>query len=374
MKRLYPIYLVYLVLGVSFAFGQAKLASPITGNYVLEVTYIKGRQLAYQRIGGWTWYEGLGRINGFKAAADARPVEAVKLYTREEDGTVKVRVTVLRGANLEFEDNVAEYSVGTEKVIVRELASFGITPFEIMLVRAPATSASMPTIENSTKALLASAEPVAADLPSFKVRVLNGSPKSVAGFAYHTSLEGRVRFTGMPQQLDGTALIPPGSSYEKILPFALQQKTESDGEMAKPLEGLKLHITAVIFMDGTFEGDRIDAARFRGYKIGEKIQLARILELLHSKSAASWDTLAPKVDQLSYRISVADIGPLLTEFQGLPDAEVENLRSAAEVSANRIDKDFVGTFGTGKTIDPSVFSAAVAAAAAKCQKWFDSLP
>ena len=374
MKRLYPIVLVYLVFGVSIAFGQAKLASPITGNYVLEVTYIKGRQLAYQRIGGWTWYEGLGRINGYKAAADARPVEAVKLYTREEDGTVRVRVTVLRGANLEFEDNVAEYSVGTEKVIVRELASFGITPFEIMLVRTPSTSAPMPTIENATKSLVVSVEPVTADLPSFKTRVLNNSSKAVAGFAYHTSLDGRVRFTGMPQQLDGSALMTPASSYEKVLPFALEQKTVSDGEIAKPLPGLKLHITAVIFMDGTFEGDRVDAARFRGYKFGEKIQLARILQLLKSRSAESWETLAPKIDELTYRVSADDIGPLLAEFPDLPAGEVENLRSAAEVSANRIQKDLVKTFGTANRIDAAVFQQAVAAAAAKCQKWLDSLP
>jgi hypothetical protein len=80
------------------------------------------------------------------------------------------------------------------------------------------------------------------------------------------------------------------------------------------------------------------------------------------------------VDELNYRVAVSDIEPLLVEFPGLPDAEVENVRDAAEVSASRIQKDFAGTFGSAKQIDPSVFSAAVNAAAAKCQKWLDSLP
>ena len=96
--------------------------------------------------------------------------------------------------------------------------------------------------------------------------------------------------------------------------------------------------------------------------------------MLRSKSAESWDTLAPSVDALTYKITVSDIEPLLKEFPGLPESEVENLRSAAEVSANKIEKDFVGTFGTLNKIDPAVFSAAVNAAIAKCQNWVDGLP
>ena len=356
-------------------FGQDEArTTPASQSYVLEVTFIKGRPMTYQRIGGWTWYAGFQMVPGFKLPPGVLPVEAVKFYTREENGVVKLKVTILRGKNIEFEDFVTEYTVGVEKVAIRELANFGVVPFEVSLVRSPSTAAYLPKVNNSTKSLIVSVEPVVSNLPAYKIRVLNNTSKPVAGFSYNTWLEGSRRYTGMPQQFDGTPLIVPGGSYEKVFPYALKTTTQSTGDVPQPIEGLELNVLAVIFTDGTFEGDRIDAARFRGYKIGEKIQLARILELLHSKSAASWDTLAPKVDQLSYRISVADIGPLLSEFPGLPDAEVENLRSSAEVSANRIEKDFVGTFGTGKTIDPSVFSAAVAAAAAKCQKWFDSLP
>ena len=355
-------------------FGQDDARTPVSQSYVLEVTYIKGRPMTYQRIGGWTWYAGFQLVPGFKLPAGVLPVEAVKFYTREDNGAVKLKVTILRGKNIEFEDYVAEYTVGLDKIAIRELANFGVVPFEVSLVRSPSTAAYLPKTNNSTKSLIVSVEPVVSNMPAYKIRVLNSSAKPVAGFSYNTWLEGSRRYTGMPQQFDGTPLITPGSSYEKVFPYALKTTTQSTGEVPQPIEGLQLNVVAVIFVDGTYEGDRIEAARFRGYKIGEKIQLSRILEVLHSKSAASWETLAPKVDQLTYRISAADVGPLLTEFQGLPDAEVENLRSAAEVSANRIEKDFAATFGTGKQIDPSVFPAAVAAAAAKCQKWFDSLP
>ena len=365
---------VFLTFSLTPAFSQENKSPSLSDNFVLEVMSAKGRPLAYQRIGGWTWYDGFMRAPGFEAPAGVRPVEAVKIYTREESGAAKVKVTILRGANLEFEDIVSEYSVGTDKLVISDLAKFGVVPFEVGLVRAPSTAAYMPKINNDTKSLVVSVEPIVSNLPSYKIRVLNSSSKPVAGFSYNTFLEGRRRYTGMPQQFDGTPLINPGNQYEKVFPYALKSTTQSTGEVPPPIEGLQLNVLAVIFADGTYEGDMIEAARFRGYKIGEKIQLSRILEALHSKAAANWDTLAPKVDELTYRISNSDIELLLKEFPGLPVGETENLRSAAEVSASRIEKDFVGTFGTGKRIDPAIFSAAVNAAIAKCQKWLDSLP
>src|SRR6185369_5592612 len=65
--------------------------------YVVEVTYFKDRPFAYQRIGGWTWYGAFQLVAGYKSAAGVLPVEAVKLYTREEEGVVKVKIAVLRG-------------------------------------------------------------------------------------------------------------------------------------------------------------------------------------------------------------------------------------------------------------------------------------
>jgi hypothetical protein len=375
MKQIKLLLSVSVILMVSTsAFTEENKTPSLSDNFVLEVMWAKGRPFAYQRIGGWTWYDGFQRVSAAEQSASVRPVEAVKLYPREEAGAVKVKVTVLRGANLEFEDVVSEYTVGIEKVTIGELAKFGVAPFEIGLVRAPATTAYIPKILNNTKSLVVSIEPIESNLPAYRIRVLNSSSKPVACFSYNTFLEGRRRYTGMPQQFDGTPLITPGSSYEKVFPYALATTTQSTGEVPQPIPGLQLNVLAVIFTDGTYEGDRLDAARFRGYKIGERIQLTRILAVLRSKSAESWDTLAPSVDAISYKITISDIEPVLKEFPGLPEGEAENIRSAAEVSAAKIEKDFVATFGTGKKIDPTVFSAAVNAAIAKCQKWLDGLP
>ena len=374
IKLLLAVLLMVLSCAPVFVAQQNKQTQSMSGQYALEVSYARGAPFVYQLIGTSTWYAGFQTISGLKYPAGVRPVEAIKLYTREEGGTLKVKVTILRGQNLEFEEPVSEYTVGSEKVVVDDLSRFGVVPFELSLARAPSTVAYLPKINNSTKSLIVSVEPVVSSLPSYRIRVLSSSAKPVAGFAYNTWLEGRRRFSGMPQQFDGTPLIAVGGSYEKVFPYALKTTTQSTGEVPPPIDGLQLNVTAVIFADGTYEGDRTDAVRFRAYKLGEKIQLSRILELFRSKSASSWDTLAPKVDELNYKITATDMASLITEFPGLNDGEVELLRGGAEVSASRIQKDLVGTFGTRKRMDSAVFAAAVSGAIAKCQKWLDSLP
>lgn len=367
--------LFFLLFFVSspFSFGQAPQTSP-SRDQVLEVTYYKGRPFAYQRVGEWTWYELFPRASDWKPRAGELPVAAVKLYVRDEAGTVHVKVTVLRGRNHEIEDFVADYSVGTAKIAVKELSGFGVVPFEISLVRAPATVASLPEITNLTKSLQVSVEPSVSSIPTFKARFVNTSAKPVTGFAYRTSLSGQTKISAMPQGRAGGVLIAPGDDYERTIRYPMKLITESTGEVPEALPGLQLNVLAVMFADGSYEGDAVQAVRFRGYKLGEKIQLSRLLELLHSKSAASSETFAAKVDELPYTISTADVAPLLAEFPGLPEGETENMRSAAEVSASDIEKAFRSTFGNGASIDQKVFADAVKGAIVRCEKWLNSLP
>jgi hypothetical protein len=178
----------------------------------------------------------------------------------------------------------------------------------------------------------------------------------------------------MPQDRAGGVLIAPGDDYERTIRYPMKLITESTGEVPEALPGLQLNVLAVMFADGSYEGDAVQAARFRGYKLGEKIQLSRLLELLHSKSAASSETFTAKVHALAYTISTADVAPLAAEFPGLPEGETENMRSAAEVSASDIQKAFRSTFGNGASIDQKVFADAVKGAIVRCEKWLNSLP
>src|SRR5688500_8132917 len=107
--------LLLVAFSVSAPGQQAAATPPSPKGMVVEVTYFKGRGLAYQRVGEWSWYEMFQRPANWKPRAGEVAVAAVKVTPRLEDGIIKARVTVLRGKNHETEDFVADYTLSAEK-------------------------------------------------------------------------------------------------------------------------------------------------------------------------------------------------------------------------------------------------------------------
>jgi hypothetical protein len=373
IKVLLPLVVLCMAITAT-SFAQSTVSPEAADSYVVEITYFKGRPLAYQKIGGWAWYALFDRVADWKPKARELPVDAVQLSTRDEAGVVKVKVTVLRGRNHEIEDLVGEYPVGQTKIAIQDLTRFGVVPFEVKLVRASTGVPDLPTIKNDTTSLVVSVEPANAKIPSFKARYLNSSSKPVMAVAFRTTINGATKLIGMPQEREGKILIAPGAVYGHTIRYPVGLITESTGDLPESQRGLQLNIMAVVFADGTYEGDKVSAARYRGYKMGEKIQLSRILALLKSPAAASSGSLGAKLDTLSYRIEPGDIAMLATEFPGLSAAAMEILRSCAEVSASDVQKQFRSTFGSGSTIRPDGFDEAVKEAIVKCEDWIGSIP
>ena len=355
-------------------FSQSNVQPDVANSFVVEVTYFKGRPLAYQKVGSWAWYALFPRVADWKPGPRELPVDAVKVSSRSEAGIVKVKVTVLRGRNHEIEDQVGEYDVGQAKTSIQDLTRFGVVPFDIKLVRAATSVPDLPSIKNDTTSLVVSVEPANTKIPSFKARYLNSSSKSVMAVAFQTTINGAPKLIGTPQEPEGKVLIAPGAIYEHNIRYPVRHITESTGDMPESQTGLQLNIMAVMFADGTYEGDPVSAARYRGYKIGEKIQLSRILTLLRSPAATTAGGLGAKLDNFPYKIELGDISMLANEFPGLSAAEMENLRSAAEVSASEVQKQFKSTFGSDSTFQPDAFNETVKQAIVKCERWIDSIP
>lgn len=356
-----------------WAFAQSDQRATAAQNYAVEVTYYKGRQLAYLRIGQGAWYGLFQRIDEWKLKTGELPINAVRILTRDEGGVVKARVSVLRGPHLEVEDFVAEHALSDKASIIADLTNFGVVPFELKLVRAPSTVAELPSIVNGTRSLLVSAEAVEAPLPSFTAKILNTSTKRVAGFGYRTLIDGVTKISGIQQRRDGLNLFGPGVTYLITLPYPVTQTVESTGEVPQARTGLQFELAAVMFEDGTFEGDSRPAGMFRAYKVGEKIQLSRILNLLQSPAATSPEALAAKVNELKAQITIADVTPMAALFPGFTEANMQAVRASAESSASAVQKEFKAAFGGGTT-DPAAFAESVKAATTKYEKWLKSLP
>jgi len=364
-EKLYQLVVLAFMLGTltfSTVAQQPAVNAPATRGIALEVMYAKGAILAYQRIGEWTWYEGFRRQAEWKPGPGVVPVAAVRIATRLEDGIVKARVTVLRGRNHETEDFVAEYLVSTEKpTVIRELADLGVEPFEIILVRAPATVADPPAIVNKTKSLEVSVEPTQSTIPTFSARVLNNSPKPVAAFSYYTFADGRRRLIGQPRNKEGGALIKPGDSYELKLRQAMKVSTVSNGEVPSVVPDMVFNVTSVVFTDGTYEGDAYGAANYLAGNAAEKAMLRRFLDLIRSKEFARSE------EQVEAAIAAVSIDAITAEMvQKFPTL------SADEKGYLRDAVDF------GKSLGVKLFRTNSAeptpALAERLQKRIDALP
>ena len=346
------LFFVALMLSVlsSIAFAQqSAVAPPAPRGAALEVTYFKGRILAYQRIGEFTLYGAFQRPADWKPRPGEVPVDAVKISTRlEEGGVIKARVTVQRGMKYETEDFVGEYVVATEGItVLRELSDFGVVPFEIQLVRAPAAVVDPPAVMNKTKSLQVSVEPRQSTIPMFMARVLNNSPKPVASFSYYTSIDASRKLIGAPRNEKGGALIAPGDTFERTFRYAMNTPTVSTGEVPSALPNLVYNVTSVVFMDGTYEGDPFDAAKYLAASGGEKAMYRRFLEMVRSKEFTnSPDEVNTAIQSVNIDTVIAD---LALKIPTLTAGEKSQLREWVDSGKSRAVRLFRGTKGASNT-------------------------
>lgn len=339
-SRAIVVALAIVLATLNFAVAQQSAETPPAGRgLVLEVTYFKGRPMTYQRPGEWTWYEMFQTPTGWKPRAGETPVAAVKLAVKLDAGVIKVRVTVLRGRNHETEDFVAEYLPTVDKkVAIRELSDLGVEPFELQLVRAPSTVAEPPGVVNKTRSLEVSVEPTQSTLPTFRARFLNNSAKAVAALFMYTSVDGVRKLSGIQSNDAGGALIKSGEVFERLIKYPMQSSTTSTGEVPSAVGNLILNVTAVVFTDGSYEGDELAAASYLAANFAEKEQLRKILEYIGSRGTASTQ------EMFAVPGAHADVDGMTAEFvqrfPALSADEKTNLRRTIDFGKSRGVKFF----------------------------------
>lgn len=334
--------------------AQTAKEKPAPTGLALEITFIKGRPPAYLTVGGslataqWAWYAAFERLPDFQSSAERLPVQAVKFIPFIEDNVIKVRVKVFTGQKtFEKEETIALYSVREgERVSVKELADYGVVPFEIAIVRVTPAVSELPTVQNKTKSLQVTAiEPNFSTLPTYKLRALNNSSKPVSAFTYETLIENRNRFSGMPQNQHGEHLIEPGETFIKEMSSPLEYKQPEEGQVPKQASKPVIVVTSVIFADGSYEGDAFRAAQFRAYTLGRKSQVRQIIRLIESSemnfSQFSFGKFAEQSAKLATKIDEGEFGALLKQFPSFNESQTADLREGVEGASDDIKKEFI---------------------------------
>lgn len=354
MKKRLSIILLILCFGNALASAQTEKAKNTPTGLALEVTFIKGRPPAYLTVGDslatahWAWYAAFGRVPNFQNSAERPLIQAVKFIPFVEDGAIKVRVKVMSGEkSFDREETIALYTMREgERVSVKELTNYGVVPFEISIVRVTPTVSVLPAIENRTKSLQVTAvEPNFSNLPTYKLSVLNNSSKAVSAFTYETVENNRRRTSGIPEGEHDENFIEPGATFTRVMPIPLEYKQPADGEVPKPASGQTIVISSVIFTDGSYEGDAAQAARYRSYIVGRKVQIKQIIQLLESfendSAAFDWNKFAAQSARLESKVGEPEFAVLLKQFPALGDGEKAGLRGAAETAADIIKQEFI---------------------------------
>lgn len=344
-------------LGSVLGFAQSVEKKPVPNGLTLEIIRFKERPPYYIAVadaaakprGSWTPL--FQKIPNWQPSADALPVKAVNIVSRIEGDAVKVNISVFTGHKFhEKEEFVADYLIReNERIVVKELSKFGIVPFEIAVVRVLPSVSVLPSVVNQTTSLqVASIEPNYSTLPSYKIKLLNNSSKSVNAFAFETTADGQKRLSGMPRGFRGESLIEPGETYEEFVSNAFQPEKKSNGEIPATLPNQTFIISTVIFADGTYEGELQNAAQFLAFRLGDKLQLKRMIPLL--QAAAVNDFKTDKLSQQIANLSVEVDEPAFNEFlKNLPtftDREKANLRISVEVSSNLAKKTLLAELKT----------------------------
>jgi len=306
-------------------------AAPAPTRLTLEVTFYPGRKPAYEIVPGpdakpsGAWFGLFARTNSFQSTAGAPAIEAVRVVSRVEADGVRVIVSTLSGRKaLENEQQVGRYLIHeTEKISIDELRRFGIEPFEIRLLRVNPTIAPVPPVilKGVESVVVLNAMPKETTLPSFRIILRNQSSKNIIGLGVDVVAQGRVQLTSKPRSIDGQPLIPAGKEYWlTIAPPNRAQSTPGGYEPSVP-SGMEIQIKAAVFDDGTYEGDAESAIAVRGYRAGEKMELAKLIPLLENALDSANPNVIEGLKNLEAQVSSvgsdADpqiVGNLTSEF------------------------------------------------------------
>ncbi len=289
--------------------------------------------------------KGSGAVFGVGGLSSARllggpPVDTLSLgFAREGDGA-RVTVYVHRGSEAGRESlKVAECFVGEgQGYTLSQLASYGVEPVSLSVVRRVEVELAPPRVENRTKAVEVSEVKVHPEAPSFELVLRNASDKDVRAVELE-EYRGMER-KGPPPMYNWRDAPPlkPGKTFSVTLEFGWNGKATAEGHAVEPPD--RVNIRSVLFTDGTYEGGSLFAAHAEAFREGRRVQLKRVLGMFGESGEAPADYAF--IQGLVTRVEMLDAAadwPAVNEFAGRYNLtngqELERLKREIEEGMRR---------------------------------------
>jgi len=302
--------------------SQPRRLRPPSSDFNIEIINLEGPFVApvpgAGDRSGLVARHGLRRIPAWKPSEEV-PVEvsALRVSFWLEENAVRIEVSAYLGpiesrprvrTSVWDASKTAQVAVRLvredETVTISEIERFGIEPFMIRVLRAAPWNGTAETV-NKTQALTVTS--VAAERPDITVAVRNVSQKHIDGISWYR-VENGLRTGG-----SGSAarLIPAGGVFEIRQRFDLN-KTASSRQVV---------IAAIVFEDGSFEGEPDDAAQMAADLTGLRTQISKTIQIfknastsLPQDSRAVFSRLKREIGALEEEADPSVVNELVTRF------------------------------------------------------------
>jgi hypothetical protein len=278
-----PVLLLTLVVGCAVGLGAQPSAPGSPEAVVLVTTFADGRtsNAVVTRDTRSSWTPVFPRLPGWRPAAGEATVTGLKFTrTLQDDGTVSVRVAVLRGVAREREDAVAEVVVAPrDAVTVEALRAAGVAPVTLSLTALADTRLHQPQVVNRTAGLeVTDIELVMTPRPQYRISVTNVTTQPAVNFHFVAHRDGRRGLSGNRGNPDARPIIAPGGTYSFNLGASGGGPATAAGWA--PLPHDVIEIAAVLWEDGSVEGDVAPMAAALSLYLGGHAQISRGLGVL----------------------------------------------------------------------------------------------
>jgi hypothetical protein len=288
LKRLF----VFVLIAAFTSLATAQQTSPAAASLALEVRFYPQQEPAYHAVSSkrdGAWFARFGHVPEWKQPESSLPVTAVNIQSELAESGVRVWVSVFLGEIHAQEKAVTSYVLAEgEKVTVRELAEFGVEPFEIKVVRLPPMIGEPPRFVSKARSIeLVVMEPIMSTLPFYKLVVRNLSTKPVNALYVRTLQDGGTRNSFMPQGQEGQPIIAQGGTYEFNARLATRTTPTAEGYAPVILPNQIIEVSSAVFDDGSFEGESETPITFAAFSKGRKIMLEKVLGLLQKSQPAN---------------------------------------------------------------------------------------
>lgn len=288
------------------AFGQQPADTVVNRDLALEVNRGVDRPWVLRAFtGGGGEASNFKRIDSWKPSNGEAPVAGI-LFKLGREGDIVIAHLSVRLEN-DKQVPVETYRLTESDTIKTEaLTKFGLEPLVLRVVKAKpdykdTQSPIMPKVENKTTAIeVVSLTETVPPSDSFQLSLRNISNKKVVVLdLFMPSVDGNGGGGTRSHSADkDRPLMIPGAISQHPVGISRGGRMTPEGFVPDAMVQQTLIIRTVVFDDGTFDGLAEPAAEIEARSRGLRIQLSRILRLLHDSKASDEGSMLTTLNEL----------------------------------------------------------------------------